>query len=130
MMSIYIREATKEDYPALLPIASESQAQHAEAHPDLFQQGVAGLPEDYFLGLLESEASCVYVAELEKSIVGYLSTPPLKRRGILIGSPSIGFPFGVQTLHSWAPAQVARPWAEPAWLPGHLSYDQTGQSFD
>src|SRR2546421_12869633 len=72
MMSVYIREATKEDYPALLPIASESQAQHAEAHPHLFQQGVAGLPEDYFLGLLESEASTVYVAEFEQSIVGYV----------------------------------------------------------
>jgi ribosomal protein S18 acetylase RimI-like enzyme len=70
--TVHIREATKEDYPALLPIASESQALHAEAHPDLFQRGVAGLPEDYFLGLLESEASSVYVAEFEQSIVGYV----------------------------------------------------------
>jgi ribosomal protein S18 acetylase RimI-like enzyme len=71
-MTIHIREATKEDYLDLLPIASESQAQHAEAHPERFQRGVAGLPEDYFLSLLEDEASTVYVAEVEKRIGGYV----------------------------------------------------------
>ena len=71
-MTMHIREATKEDYLDLLPIASESQAQHAEAHPDRFQRGVAGLPEDYFLGLLEDEASTVYIAEVEKRIAGYV----------------------------------------------------------
>ena len=71
-MTIHIREATKEDYPDLLPIASESQAQHAAAHPERFQRGVAGLSEDYFLGLLEDEASAVFVAEVEKSIAGYV----------------------------------------------------------
>ncbi len=69
-MTIHIREATKEDYLDLLPIASESQAQHVEAHPDRFQRGVAGLPEDYFFGLLEDEASTVYVAEFDKHIAG------------------------------------------------------------
>src|SRR5947207_8810645 len=71
-MTIQIREATKEDYLDLLPIASESQAQHAEAHPERFQRGVAGLPGDYFLGLLEDEASAVFVAEVEKRIAGYV----------------------------------------------------------
>ena len=71
-MTIHIREATKEDFLDLLPIASESQAQHVEAHPDRFQRGVAGLPEDYFLGLLEDEASAVFVAEVERRIAGYV----------------------------------------------------------
>jgi ribosomal protein S18 acetylase RimI-like enzyme len=71
-MIVNIREATKEDYAAIVPIASESQAQHAEAHPHLFQKGVAGLPEDYFQGLLGSESNAVYVAEYENNIIGYV----------------------------------------------------------
>lgn len=71
-MIVNVREATKEDYASIVPIASESQAQHVEALPQLFQSGVAGLPEDYFLGLLESESSTVYVAEFENSIIGYV----------------------------------------------------------
>ena len=44
--------------------------------------------------------------------VGCAETPPHECRGVLIGSPSIAFTFGVQTLHSWGPSQVARPLAE------------------
>ena len=71
-MSVHIRPATQEDYGAILPIAYESQAKHADALPHIFQQGVAGLPEDYFLGLLKGDSSVVYVAEFEKSVVGYV----------------------------------------------------------
>ncbi len=35
-----------------------------------------------------------------------------KGKGVLIGSPSIAFTFGVQTLHSWGQSQAARPRAE------------------
>ena len=71
-MIVNIREAIQKDYPALLPIASESQTLHVEALPHIFQKGVVGLPENYFLSLLGSESSTVYVAESENSIVGYV----------------------------------------------------------
>ncbi|GAC1488437.1 MAG: GNAT family N-acetyltransferase [Ktedonobacteraceae bacterium] len=71
-MSIHIRVATKEDYSALLPIAHETQDKHSEALPHIFQNGTAGLPEDYFLKHLEGETKSVYVAEFESNIVGYV----------------------------------------------------------
>jgi diamine N-acetyltransferase len=71
-MSVTIRLATKEDYPALLPIGLETQEKHADAHPDIFQHGVAGLPEDYFLEHIDSETQAIYVAEVAGSIVGYV----------------------------------------------------------
>src|SRR5947209_8371517 len=70
-MNILIRPATQEDYPAILPIAHEAQEKHATALPHIFQRGVAGLPEDYFLSLLENDSRGMYIAEHEKSIVGY-----------------------------------------------------------
>lgn len=71
-MSIHVRAAAKEDYAALLPIARETQEKHAEGLPHIFQKGTAGLPEEYFLGLLASDSKMMYVAEFEQNIAGYL----------------------------------------------------------
>jgi len=71
-MSIHVRAATKEDYVSLLPIARETQEKHVQAHPHIFQSGTAGLPEKYYLGLLKGGSKVVYVAEVERSIVGYV----------------------------------------------------------
>lgn len=71
-MSVTIRLATKEDYPALLPIGLETQEKHADAHPEIFQSGVTGLLEDYFFEHIESETQAIYVAEVAGSIVGYV----------------------------------------------------------
>ncbi len=71
-MSIHVRAATKEDYVSLLPIARETQEKHIQAHPHIFQSGTAGLPEKYYLGLLKGGSKVVYVAEVERSIVGYV----------------------------------------------------------
>ncbi|MGI9060444.1 MAG: GNAT family N-acetyltransferase [Ktedonobacteraceae bacterium] len=71
-MSVTIRLATKEDYAALLPIGLETQEKHADAHPEIFRHGVAGLPEDYFLEHIESETQAIYVAEVAGSVVGYV----------------------------------------------------------
>ena len=71
-MSIHVRQATKEDYVSLLPIADETQEKHVQAHPHIFQSGTAGLPEKYYLGLIKSGSKVVYVAEVEQSIVGYV----------------------------------------------------------
>ena len=70
-MHVSIRPASKEDYPAILPIAHQAQEKHATALPHIFQRGVAGLPKDYFLSLLEKDFRGIYIAEIEKSIVGY-----------------------------------------------------------
>lgn len=71
-MSVTIRLATKEDYAALLPIGLETQEKHADAHPEIFQSGVAGLPEDYYLEHIDSETQAIYVAEIAGNIVGYV----------------------------------------------------------
>lgn len=71
-MNTHIRPATTEDYVALLPIAYESQEQHAEALPYIFQEGVYGLPEDYFRGKIAHEDSSVFVADVEGRVVGYV----------------------------------------------------------
>ena len=71
-MNPTIRLATKEDYAALLPIGLETQEKHADAHPEIFRNGVAGLPEDYFLEHIDSETQAIYVAEVAGSIVGYV----------------------------------------------------------
>ncbi len=71
-MTITIRPVVKEDYPAIVPIACEIQELHANAHPDIFQHGVPGLPETYFLAHIDSETQIAYVAEVDGTIVGYL----------------------------------------------------------
>ena len=71
-MSVYVRAAAKEDYAALLPIARETQEKHVEVLPHIFQKGTAGLPEEYFLGLLASDSKTMFVAQFDQSIVGYL----------------------------------------------------------
>jgi ribosomal protein S18 acetylase RimI-like enzyme len=71
-MEVHVRRATREDYANILPIAYETQEKHAKALPHNFQKGTAGLPEEYFLGLLASDSKVMYVAEFEQSIVGYV----------------------------------------------------------
>lgn len=71
-MIVTIRPAIKEDYTTLLPIGLETQELHADAHPNIFVHGVAGLPEDYFAGHINSETQIAYVAEVDDSIVGYI----------------------------------------------------------
>jgi len=72
IVSIYVRASAKEDYAALLPIARETQEKHVEGLPHIFQKGTAGIPEEYFLGLLASDSKIMYVAELEQSITNYV----------------------------------------------------------
>ncbi|MFL5706347.1 MAG: GNAT family N-acetyltransferase [Ktedonobacteraceae bacterium] len=71
-MTVHIREAVPTDFTAIQPIDSESQEKHAHALQHIFQQGVYGLPQDYYLSLLAGDNSVVYVAELNHNIVGYV----------------------------------------------------------
>lgn len=80
-MSATIRTAIKEDHPAIITIGFETQAIHAEAYPTIFRQGVSGIPLEYFTRTLASEDATVFVAEVEKQVVGYVflnvhDTPP------------------------------------------------------
>ncbi len=71
-MSVTIRPAIKEDHPAITTIGIETQAIHAEAYPAIFRQGVSGIPFEYFTRTLTSENAKVFVAEVEKQVVGYV----------------------------------------------------------
>ncbi len=71
-MSAIIRPAVKEDYPAITTIGFETQEIHASAYPDIFQQGVSGIPIEYFTRMLEGKDTTVLVAEYEQHIVGYV----------------------------------------------------------
>ncbi len=80
-MSALIRPAVKENHPAIITIGFETQEIHAEAYPDIFRQGVSGIPFEYFARMLASAGSTVFVAELEQHVVGYVflsvhDTPP------------------------------------------------------
>jgi ribosomal protein S18 acetylase RimI-like enzyme len=108
-MNVHIRSATKEDYAALVPIARESQEKHANALPHIFRKGVLGLSEDYFLSHLESERRAVYVAEVEKSIVGYvlLELEHIARTGILVPR-SVAFINDITVMRSYQRQGVGR----------------------
>jgi len=71
-MSAIVRPAIKEDHPAIIPIGLETQDLHANAHPEIFMQGMSGVPFEYFSRLLEREDTMAFVAELEGRIVGYV----------------------------------------------------------
>jgi len=70
-MTIQIRKATFHDFPAIAPIARESQELHAQAHPTIFANDTPGFSEDYLRHLIEDEQSDAYVAEEDGHIVGY-----------------------------------------------------------
>jgi hypothetical protein len=65
-MNIHVRAAAKEDYAALLPIARETQEKHVESLPHIFQKGTAGIPEEYFLGLLASDSKIMVTAQVSR----------------------------------------------------------------
>ncbi len=71
-MSVTIRLAVEEDHPAITAIGFETQAIHAEAYPDIFRQGVSGIPVEYFTSMIEGKDTTVFVAELDKQVVGYV----------------------------------------------------------
>ncbi len=71
-MSATIRPAIKEDHLAIVPIGLETQDLHANAHPEIFMQGMSSVPFEYFAQLLERKDTMAFVAELEGRIVGYV----------------------------------------------------------
>ena len=71
-MSATIRPAVKEDHAAIVPIGLETQNLHANAHPEIFMQGMSGVPAEYFSQLLERKDAMAFVAELDSQVIGYV----------------------------------------------------------
>ncbi len=71
-MSATIRPAVKEDHRAIIPIGLETQDLHSNAHPEIFMQGMSGVPAEYFSEILERKDMMAFVAELEGKVVGYV----------------------------------------------------------
>ena len=71
-MAVEIRPATMQDYPALAAIGRESQALHAQAHPEIFQQESSGLSEEYVRGLLANNQAMAFVADEQGRVLGYV----------------------------------------------------------
>ena len=71
-MSATIRPAVKGDHSAIVPIGLETQDLHANAHPEIFMQGMSGVPAEHFSQLLERKDAMAFVAELDSQVVGYV----------------------------------------------------------
>ncbi|MGH2478168.1 MAG: GNAT family N-acetyltransferase, partial [Ktedonobacteraceae bacterium] len=71
-MTVQVRPATMQDYPALAAIGRESQGLHAQAHPEIFQPDTSGFTEEYVRGLLANEQAMAFVADEDGQVQGYV----------------------------------------------------------
>lgn len=62
-MTITVRPARHDDYPAIAAIGAELQAVHAAGRPDVFRPGANPFPAEYFAAHLNADPPTVYVAE-------------------------------------------------------------------
>ncbi len=75
-----IRRATVADRDALVSLNRETQALHAEAHPDVFREDAPDAEvSEAFRRMMEKAESCWLAAEESGLIVGYLSAEFLRR---------------------------------------------------
>ena len=71
-MTVQVRPATMQDYPALAVIGRESQNLHAQAHPEIFQRDTSGFTKEYVRGLLANEQAMAFVADEDGQVQGYV----------------------------------------------------------
>lgn len=71
-MTFTIRPAIAADYAALVPLAAEILAEHAEALPAVFRMIPEPLPDWYFHGMLRDPSYDIFVAETAEGIVGFV----------------------------------------------------------
>jgi ribosomal protein S18 acetylase RimI-like enzyme len=82
-MGIRIRQATPQDYEALLPLFEDVDALHRQHHPERFQKPAGPARErDFFLTALADEQVGFFVAEVSGELVGHIhvvvrDTPPV-----------------------------------------------------
>lgn len=71
-MAVLIRPASMQDYPALAAIGSQNQELHFQGCPAIFQQGTAGLTEEYVRNQLENAQGMAFVADEDGQVIGYV----------------------------------------------------------
>ncbi len=82
-MSVLIRQATPQDYEALLPLFEDIDALHRRQHPERFQKPAGPARDrDFFLTVLADEQAGFFVAEVSGELVGHVhvivrDTPPV-----------------------------------------------------
>lgn len=102
-MSVTVRPARRDDYPAIAAVGAELQALHAAGRPDIFRLGVPPFPEEIFAAYAEEEPPTVYVAEQHgaendvRRVVGYVllavrTSPPYEmlHRRVIASVEQIG----------------------------------------
>jgi diamine N-acetyltransferase len=70
-MSVTVRMAVLSDYPGFARVAYEVHEHHVEKVPDVFRSVDVIMSEDEFSQLLQGNDTDVFVADLNKEIVGY-----------------------------------------------------------
>ena len=87
-MEYTIREATPDDYEALLPVFDEGDAHHRHALPHIFcDPDGPSRSKAYVNALLADEDSAIFVAECEGQIVGEVKVALRETRDIPILVP-------------------------------------------
>ena len=82
-MDVRIRQATPQDYEALLPLFEDIDALHRQQHPERFQKPAGPARDrDFFLTALADEQAGFFVAEVSGELVGHVrvivrDTPPV-----------------------------------------------------
>ena len=87
-MEYAIREATMQDYEALLPIFHEVNEHHRRALPHIFCRPDGPIrSRDYMHGLFADDDSAIFVAECDQGIVGEVKIALRESRDIPILVP-------------------------------------------
>ena len=82
-MGVRIRQATTQDYEALLPLFEDIDALHRQQHPERFQKPAGPARDrDFFLTALADDQAGFFVAEVSGELVGHVhvivrDTPPV-----------------------------------------------------
>lgn len=70
-MKVYIRHATVDDYESICDLLSEIDELHRDNLPNIFKKPTGPVRErEYFLGLISDENVGLYIAELDRKIIG------------------------------------------------------------
>lgn len=87
-MEISVRKATAEDYNSFCELFNEIDALHRDNLPHIFQKpSGAAREQDYYLGLVADENVALFVAEVEKKLVGFVHAIVRDAPAILIFVP-------------------------------------------
>ena len=124
-MEVIIRKATVADYDALCELFDEADSLHRDNLPGIFQNPKGPVREkDYYRGIITDENIALFVAEMDKMIIGFIhaivrDTPTIPifvpRRYAIIDNIAVKSEFQkhgigqrlMNTIHEWAIAKGA-----------------------